>query len=344
MLGMNIRRNRLRRQLGALVLDVPRTSSRLVRKGDWVRITNRSQIVDTREPPLSVRCPGLQTSNLHVCDVFPSFGRAILRAALREWTFEFASEVRFSDTPEFSFVIPHRGSERDAHLHAVIRSIASLKVPVECIVVEQDNEARLSGLPGNTRYLHVPGADGDTAWNKCLALNAGAAAARGRILVFHDGDILVPDGYGRELVRLFDEAAMEVAFPQRFLFYLRESFTSRLLEHGDSKALCQAVPERVNQNWVGGTVAIRRDAFERIGGYDTRFTGWAGEDLEFFDRCQLLRGWFHGYIPFVHLWHAPQAGKLDATARGRGDAFVEKLLSEPRQQRADRLRAGREAA
>lgn len=337
-------RSDLRRVLGALALDLPRSMVHLARRGDWVRVVNRRQIVDARRAPLSVRCSGTQTSSLHVCDVLPGFGRSLLRAAMRDWSFEFASDVRFSDTPELSFVIPHRGIEREAHLHAVIHSIAKLPLAVECIVVEQDTEQRLAKLPGNTRYLHVSGLNGNVAWNKCLALNAGAQVARGSILIFHDGDILVPVRYGSEITRLFADEALGVAFPQRFLFYLSRGFTDRLLMNPKSEILRDAAPEQVRQNWVGGTLAIRRSAFETIGGYDTRFTGWTGEDREFHDRCQLLPGWFHGYIPFVHLWHAPQAEKVDASARERGNAFVETLLSEPRQQRADRLRSLREMA
>ena len=334
----------LRRVLGALALDLPRSLLHLARRGDWVRVVNRGQVVELRGSPLSARCPETQTSRLHLCDMFPIFGRSLLRAGLRDWPFEIASNVHFSDNPKLSFVIPHRGTEREPHLHAVIRSIASLPVPVECIVVEQDNEAKLSQLPGNTRYLHVRGVDGNTAWNKCLALNAGAQVARGRILVFHDGDILVPARYGSELARLFGDAKLEVAFPQRFLFYLRKAFTDQLLAGPESTVLRNAVPEQVRQNWVGGTLAIRRSAFDKIGGYDTCFTGWTGEDREFHDRCQLLQGWFHGHIPFIHLWHAPQAGKIDPSARECSDVFTEKLLSEPRQQRVDRLRAQRDLA
>lgn len=296
-----------------------------------------------RELPLSIRCVGTETSSLHVCDVFPMTGRAILRAVMRDWTFELPADARFSDEPEFSFVIPHRGTEREAQLHAVIRSISSLPVPVECIVVEQDVEAKLSELPGNARYLHVPGQDGSNVWNKCLAMNSGAEIARGRVLVFHDGDILVPTQYGTELARLFGDGSIEVAFPQRFLFYLRQDFTARLLADSQPSMLRRAVPEQVRQNWVGGTAAIRRDAFHKIGGYDTRFTGWTGEDREFHDRCQLLQGWFHGFVPFLHLWHVPQAGKVNPSARECNDAFVSDVMSEPRQQRANRLRATRKA-
>lgn len=68
-------------------------------------------------------------------------------------------------------------------------------------------------------------------------------------------------------------------------------------------------PDRVRQNWEGGTIAIRRDAFFDLGGYDEGFVGWGGEDNEFFDRCKHVGHLTFGHVPFVHLWHAPQTDK-----------------------------------
>jgi hypothetical protein len=47
-----------------------------------------------------------------------------------------------------------------------------------------------------------------------------------------------------------------------------------------------------------------------MGGFDERFTGWGGEDDEFFDRCRSLNHYGFGHLPFIHLWHPPQAAKV----------------------------------
>jgi hypothetical protein len=62
----------------------------------------------------------------------------------------------------------------------------------------------------------------------------------------------------------------------------------------------------VFQNWKGGTIAIRRDAFFELGGFDEGFVDWGGEDDEFYDRCGALTHCRYSYLPFVHLWHRPQ--------------------------------------
>lgn len=324
--------HRLRRAVGAAVLDIPQLLVALG-KDEWPRIVNRRDETSVMQAPLAVRVLSDTTSSLHASDVFPRLGRTILRAAIRHWRFTLAEDVRFSDHPDISFIIPCRGVQRRPQLEAVIRSIAALGDGVECIVVEQDQIPRLQELPGNTRYLHVPHPQGDDRWHKCLAHNEGARQARGRILVFHDGDLLVPERYAMELRRLLIEEKLDVAFPQRFLFYLDKSSSQGIQGSLGTDALANVVPEHVKQNWVGGTAAVRADVFREIGGYDERFVGWTGEDREFFDRCQAFRGFFHGYVPFVHLWHPSQQGKHSQALRDCDDDFVAKIMSVPRAER-----------
>jgi hypothetical protein len=76
---------------------------------------------------------------------------------------------------------------------------------------------------------------------------------------------------------------------------------------------CSEAPERVFQNWKGGTIAISKEAFFSIGGFDEGFVDWGGEDDEFYHRCSAIRHFTFGYIPFVHLWHAPQPDRKVTT-------------------------------
>lgn len=50
-------------------------------------------------------------------------------------------------------------------------------------------------------------------------------------------------------------------------------------------------------------MAIQRDCFLEVGGYDETFVGWAMEDREFNDRCG--KHWEPRRVPgrLVHLWH-----------------------------------------
>jgi hypothetical protein len=207
-----------------------------------------------------------------------------------------------------SFIIGHRGAERLPHLLAALSSILAQEgARVECLVVEQAWESRLEGrLPPDVRHLHVRPPHPEMPYARAWAFNVGARAAQGDILVFHDNDILVPGRYAAELVRVV-ELGYETLRLQRFLFYLGPQDSARLVETNGLDP--GATPQAIRQNWLGGTLAVRRDAYFALGGHDESFIGWGGEDNEMFDRCRTLRCYSFGYLPFLHLYHAPQAGK-----------------------------------
>ena len=123
----------------------------------------------------------------------------------------------------------------------------------------------------------------------------------------------------------------EVVFPQRFLFYFSSDATSRVLNEQRVDCISSYTPEVVKQNWTGGTLAISGDAFFRIGGFDEEFIGWTGEDRQFYDRCQTLHGWFFGYVPFLHLWHPPQIGRVSVEHRAAAWEFTQNKLNTDRQ-------------
>ena len=100
-------------------------------------------------------------------------------------------------------------------------------------------------------------------------------------------------------------------------------------------------PQKVSQNWRGGTLAIRKSAFLAIGGFDERFVDWGGEDDEFYDRCSLLDQDSYGYLPFVHLWHPPQASK-SGPARHESERLLRRVLQVPADERVASLLTLRE--
>lgn len=326
----------LRTRIGALALDLPRSLHALA--GDrWIHLGNRGDRFEKSTKPPGVRCLGAGTSELHLCRAFPNIGRRVLRQALRQWPIHKAHEVSFSTDPAISFLIPFRGRDRLPQLISTIESIAAQGEAVECIVIEQDCMSSLPELPGNTRLVHAPHPRGDPAWRKCYAFNRGAEQARGRILVCHDADILAPVDYASEILRRFSSPGVKFAALQRFLFYIDEACSARFGTDPDEQSISALHVDAVKQNWKGGTLAIGREAFFEIGGYDEEFIGWTGEDTEFADRAEALEGWRFGYLPFVHLWHAPQTGRVDQAQREAAAAFTAQRLAIPREERIRKL-------
>ncbi|MDP2324508.1 MAG: galactosyltransferase-related protein, partial [Gammaproteobacteria bacterium] len=239
--------------------------------------------------------------------------------------------------PAVSFVIGHRGEER---VPLLLATLASLKAQDGCgaeiVVVEQATRPILQErLPEGVRWIHQVPLVPDMPYSRSWAFNRGAEEARGRVVVLHDNDILAPAGYAAEIVRLAVEG-FEAMRLMRFLFCLAQEATAEILRSPGSatRLLRNSSPEAIRQNCHGGTIAVTREAYFRIGGHDEGFVGWGGEDNEFFDRCRLLR--FHpwGYLPFVHLWHCPQPEKSRPIgAQGR----LREVMVVPREERVRKL-------
>lgn len=322
--------------LGALLRDVPPLLAQLATPDGWIRAKNRIETLSPDSDGPGMRCDFKWSSPLHVCRVFPPTGAWLMRRALQQWhvSLDVNAASVSPDKPELSFIIPFRGSDRLPQLQATVRSIlAQDDVNVECIVIEQSNlvEAR-DALPPGVRHIHLPHPHGDPAWRKSWAYNVAAREARAPVLVCHDGDIVVPAAYGRALLDTLNRGFDSVHI-QRFLFYLGPKDTQQFIV---SASLEGCVPEQVRHNWVGGTLAIRRDAYFEIGGFDESFVDWGGEDNEIFDRCKILRQCCYGFVPFVHLWHKPQVNKI-GSGRDKAVALMNQRLAIPPARRAEEL-------
>lgn len=189
-----------------------------------------------------------------------------------------------------------------------LRSIAGQDVPVECIVVEQSMEPEIrDDLPAWVRYIHTPVPDSAFDYARAWTLNVGARAARTDVLILHDNDMVVPQEYAAEALRLTDQGWRFVDL-KRFIFYLHADDAVRVFASGK---LSFDLPSTVIQNLQGASIVASKEAYFAIGGFDESFVGWGGEDNEFWERAEVHGPvWQWGYLPFVHLFHAPQPEKL----------------------------------
>ena len=326
----------LKQRLGAAAIDLPRYEMvlRFPRLAErllgltWIDLANRRDRLRRSEDGRGVQYDGRWSVDLFLCKGFPSVGRRLMRRALSDWPVACAERASGSgDGPLVSFVIGHRGVEREPLLRTTLQSIlAQEHVRTECIVVEQAAESVLKDLPSGVRHIHTPPPDPELPYCRAWAFNVGVRVALGDIVVCHDNDVCVPRRYAAELVRIFEHHRVEAAQLQRFIFYLSRQHTEETLTTGRIEATHP--PERVRQNLQGMSIALRRDAYCALGGHDESFIGWGGEDNEFFDRCQTLRHYMYGYLPLVHLWHQWQPGK-GQQERSTGNLFVERSRLSP---------------
>jgi hypothetical protein len=332
----------LRLRSGALVYDWPHFELAMRGFGPyralprpWVAIRNRAErlTLDGR----GARCEWSFSSDLHLAKIFPSTGKRLMHRAFSDWPVDLRGEPLSSGPPEVSFVIGHRGLERLPHLLATLRSIAGQRAAsIECIVVEQSPEPEIAAsLPSWVRYHHTPTPLPASEYNRGWAFNAGSERALGRLLIFHDNDMLCPAGYAAEVVARAQEGALFLDL-KRFVFYFDEGASNRMFSSGTLPAESPAV---IVQNLQGGSVVASRQAFFEIGGFDESFVGWGGEDNEFRERAETsgrVNGF--GYLPFIHLWHPAQSGKLAGPEAPAVKRYHE-LTSIPPAERIRRLRS-----
>lgn len=300
---------------------------------------NRNERLIANPAGRGVKCDWQWTSDLHITKVFPALGKLFMQRALRDYPVVLnGAPERSTKKPDVSFVIGHRGMDRLPHLLLTLRSIAAqTDVSLECIVVEQSmNEEIRASLPDWVRYIHTPLPKPDMPYCRSWALNVGAREAKGRLLVLHDNDFLVPQVYASELIKESSKGS-EVINLKRFIFYLSKEGTERIF--AANGLLTKDAPERIVQNLeAGGSVAVSRDAYFAVGGFDESFIGWGGEDNEFWDRAQTRKVCPYGFLPLVHLWHAGQPDKRSSGGRGlyTGEVF-ENRMEKSREERINEL-------
>lgn len=318
---------------GTLVHDWPRFLRYI--GSDWTRVRNRNERLTLDER--GARCEWLYGSELHLANVCPRTSGTLLRRALRDWPIVMRDDApAVSQTPEVTFLIGHRGLERLPNLMATLRSIAGQEgAAIECVVVEQSARPEIeSFLPAWARYVHttVPAGVG---YGRARTFNDGVRVARGAVVIAHDNDVLVPSRYAAEVAARARDGWAFVDL-KRFIFYAPERPTRSLFECGQ---LDPWMTSTVVQNLKGGSVAAAVDAYRAIGGYDEAFVGWGGEDLELWERARAFgRVYEFGYLPFVHLWHLPQPGKLQGNAAPAQQRYHQ-LSAIPADERIARLRA-----
>ncbi len=334
----------LRQVLGALTLDLPRTlwALRPAAESDphapWTHLRNRCERLRPAPSGLpGMACDWVWTSDLHMARALPWVGRWVARRALATWPIGWREATPASPgAPQVTFVIGHRGLAREPHLLLTLASLAAQEgVSVECIVVEQTPLPEVRDrLPAWVRYQHTP-VTPSLPYNRAWALNVGARLARAPLLIFHDNDMLVPRRYAAEHWR-WREAGFEVINLKRLILYLGREPTEEALSRGRLGNHCQ--PNQIMQNaQAGGSLAITAEALEAIGGLDEGFSGWGGEDNEFWERACTRRVWPWGYLPLVHLWHAPQPEKRSGEVAPGQQRYLD-VVQRPPADRIARLR------
>lgn len=99
------------------------------------------------------------------------------------------------------------------------------------------------------------------------ARNMGAAHASGEILVFPDADCLYPKDWLIRIVNIFKESPALDALGGTFVFYDATPLWEKV----------SVISKKFVYHIAGGNMAVKKKAFQQVGGFDTKYN--IGEEL-----------------------------------------------------------------
>jgi hypothetical protein len=230
-------------------------------------------------------------------------------------------------SPLVSVIVPgHRAS---ATLEVCLSSLSSQEWPRERTELVYVDDASGDATPELAarwadRVVRLEGSPAGPA----SARNAGAAAARGEILVFIDADVVARPGTVGDLVRpLLAEPGLDAVFG---------SYDSEPAEPGLVSQYRNLLHHHVHQisrgeaeTFWAGCGAVRREAFEKAGGFDGgRYGRPSIEDIELGHRMR-ARGSRIRLVPEIQVKHLKRwtlLGMLRSDVFARGIPWMRLLL------------------
>lgn len=301
------------RSRAELVLRAPRLAAAF--GVGWLDLRNRGDAIVADDRTGGRDCLWQDSSPLTVGRVFPAVATRLLRHLLAEWPICMADAATPVDAtseettgvPDVSFLVGIRGTARRPQFEACLASLhGQTGVAHEIVVVEQSDEPELAAL-GSRGVRYVPTGGNGQAYNRSWALNVAARAARGRLLVILDGDMLLPSRFAAACADVMDRSGLRALRPARFLAYLDPVASAAVQSQRTMEAAQVAATDRpvemIVQN-ISNPLVVCRETYLSLGGHDERFVGWGGEDNEFIDRLRTVDYSEGGFLPVVHLWHA----------------------------------------
>jgi GT2 family glycosyltransferase len=106
---------------------------------------------------------------------------------------------------------------------------------------------------------------------------------------------------------------------------MTEAGTTYLLEGGDLET---AMGDGTRHpNTFSGVVAVSREAWETIGGFDERYGSWGGEDQSAWAACWALTGYERIEGVQAHLWHpTDRSQREDSPTYPANDELMRRYL------------------
>lgn len=166
----------------------------------------------------------------------------------------------------------------------------------------------------------IQGHDDSSPFSKAKAVNMAASLARGRVFVVLDADAYMAPWALEECANNIEQALRAGKhtwyMPYNHLYRLNKDYTTKLLKSNSEASPITATPPKTwldpappgafsNGHQYGAMAQIMpREAFYRVNGLHSSFSGWGSEDSSFLKSLDTL--WGHHEVAenqILHLWH-----------------------------------------
>jgi predicted glycosyltransferase involved in capsule biosynthesis len=200
-----------------------------------------------------------------------------------------------ADCKKTSFVIHYRrdSSDREFNLRTIVKFLYD-KVDFHKLIIINDGislSPELKDIKKTYNDISILFMENDDEFRKALGFNEASKFCDSEVIAFYDVDVLIDPKFLEETQKLICEGIYDHVYPFNgtFINVLKENFES-FIDDCNFHFLLENINrfELASQNSPGGCNLISKKAFDKIGGYDTRFIGWGFEDTDFYERsCRI---------------------------------------------------------
>jgi glycosyltransferase involved in cell wall biosynthesis len=206
---------------------------------------------------------------------------------------------------KFSYIIAYRNSaDRIKNITAILKWIS--KFDCEIIIVESDQVSNLTELKKEFNFNHIF-LENNYPFNKSWCFNVGWKNAKTDRIVFGDADLIMEDNELINSVNLLEQ--YECVNPYSSVIDLEELETKEYLDTINFESLKsiqrsgRGEEDHQKVPMCGGIIMFKKEALEKIEGWNEDFWGWGAEDDCMSIKCKLFLRNENVKAKCYHLFH-----------------------------------------
>lgn len=218
-----------------------------------------------------------------------------------------------SIVPSISYVIPFRDIGRSKCVELVINNIRAQKYPnIQIILAEQDQTKKMKDIQCIDNIFIKNWID-NMQFCKSAAFNNGVFTSKYNKIILHDADMIVRSDYTKMISELLDN--YESVHIGKNVCYMNNKSTDNIISI-KSINFENIESDRLVNYYEGGSLAILKNSYFRIGGFCEDFIGYGNEDTEFYKRMvENTKSFTERSIDLFHLWHDRTEGWSECHAK-----------------------------